>query len=128
LISHGLLTRLERGLLLGETLLLVLEAFGRHPLLHLPLDLGSLFFLSLLLLARNEKRQGGDERQNGKLLHGVVRQGWFLVIRTKTALRPYAGRESADQFAGDGEADGVIATGIMVTFSIALRRDFCTFA
>jgi hypothetical protein len=83
---------LERSLLRGEALLLILEPFGGQTLLHLPLHFDSLFFLGLLLLAGNEKRQGSDERQNGKLLHGVIRQGWFLVIRTKTACRPYGRR------------------------------------
>jgi hypothetical protein len=90
-IRQRFLARLQRGLFLLKTLLLVLEPFRGQTFLHLPLHFGSLFFLSRLLLARNKKSQGGDERQNGKLLHGVVRQGWFLVIRTKTAPRPYAG-------------------------------------
>jgi hypothetical protein len=38
----------------------------------------------LLFLAGNEKRQGGDQRENGKLLHGLFRQGHYRVIRTKT--------------------------------------------
>lgn len=88
-IGQGLLARLQRGFLLGQTLLLVFEPLRGHPLLNLALDFSSLFLLGLLLLARDEKRQGGDERENGKLLHGVVRQGWFLVIRSKTACRPY---------------------------------------
>jgi hypothetical protein len=35
----------------------------------------------LLFLAGDEKRQGSYERENGKLLHGVVRPGWCRVIR-----------------------------------------------
>jgi hypothetical protein len=29
----------------------------------------------LLFLTGDEKRQGNDERENGKLLHGVIRPG-----------------------------------------------------
>jgi hypothetical protein len=37
----------------------------------------------LLFLAGDEKRQGSDQRENGKLLHGLFRQGHYRVIRTK---------------------------------------------
>jgi hypothetical protein len=38
----------------------------------------------LLFLAGDKKRQSGDQRENGKLLHGLFRQGHYRVIRTKT--------------------------------------------
>jgi hypothetical protein len=77
------LARLEIRLLLRETLLLILQAFRGHTFLHLPLHLGLPFLFGLLFLARNKNRQSSDERQNDELLHGVVRQGWLLVIRIK---------------------------------------------
>jgi hypothetical protein len=77
------LARLEIRLLLRETLLLILQAFRGHAFLHLPLHLGLPFLFGLLFLARNKNRQSSDERQNDELLHGVVRQGWLLVIRIK---------------------------------------------
>ena len=61
------------GLFLRETLLLRIHAFRREAILHLPLDLGLSFLFGLLFLAGDEKRQGGDQRENGKLLHGLVR-------------------------------------------------------
>jgi hypothetical protein len=77
------LARFEIRLLLRETLLLILEALRGHTFLHLPLHLGLPFLFGLLFLARDKKRQSSDERQNDELLHGVVRQGWLLVIRIK---------------------------------------------
>lgn len=77
------LARLEIRLLLCETLLLILQAFRGHPFLHLPLHFRFPFLFGLLFLARNKNRQSGDKRQNDELLHGVVRQGWLLVIRIK---------------------------------------------
>jgi hypothetical protein len=70
--------------LLGEALLLVGLAFRRETFLHLAFDFGFLLLLGLLLLAGNKKREGSHEGQNTKLLHGVVRQGWLWVIRSKT--------------------------------------------
>lgn len=87
-IGQRLLTRFEIRLVLREALLLVLQPFRGETFLDLPLDLDPLLLFGLLLLARNKKRQRSDERQNGKLLHGVVRQGGFLVIRTKAPPGP----------------------------------------
>ena len=86
-ISQRFLTCRETGLILRETLFLRLHSLGGETILHLPLDLGLSFFFGLLFLAGNEKRQGSDQRENGKLLHGVVRQGWCWVIRWNDAGR-----------------------------------------
>ena len=86
-VGQRFFTRLQSRLVLRETLLFILDAFGGQTFLHLPLHFDSFLFFSLWLLARNKKRQRSDERQNGELLHGVVRQGWFLLIRIKSARR-----------------------------------------
>ncbi|MEY2578110.1 MAG: hypothetical protein QOI49_934 [Verrucomicrobiota bacterium] len=84
LVRDSFFPLLDVSLLLRETLLLRVQAFGSETILHLPLDLGLSFLFGLLFLAGNEKRQGGDQRENGKLLHGLFRQGHYRVIRTKT--------------------------------------------
>jgi hypothetical protein len=38
----------------------------------------------LLFLTGDEKGQGDDQWENGKLLHGLFRPGHYWVIRTKT--------------------------------------------
>jgi hypothetical protein len=60
-------------LLLRDPLLVGCHSFRGQAVLHLALDLGFSFLFGLLFLAGNKKRQGNDERENGKLLHGVVR-------------------------------------------------------
>jgi hypothetical protein len=37
-------------------------------------------------------------------------------------------RRRLNQLVGDGDAEGAVDTGMMVTFSIFSRRAFCTFA
>jgi hypothetical protein len=74
-IGKRLFASIESGLLLGETLLIGVHSFRGQTILHLPLDLRLSFLFGLLFLAGNEKGQGSDQRENGKLLHGVIRQG-----------------------------------------------------
>lgn len=83
-IRKSFFARLEIGLLLRETLLLGFYSFGGETILHLPLHLGLSFLFGLLFLAGDEKRQGDDQRENGKLLHGLFRPAHYRVIRTKT--------------------------------------------
>jgi hypothetical protein len=80
-IGEGFFARLKSGLVLREPLLLRLHTFRGEAVLHLPLDLGFSFFVGLLFLAGNKKRQGRDQRENGKLSHGVIRHCWSLLIR-----------------------------------------------
>lgn len=87
-IRQRFLPRFQISLLLREALFLIGLAFARETFLHLAFNFRFLLLFGLLLLAGNKKCQGCDERQNGKLLHGVVRQGWFLVIRTKVLPGP----------------------------------------
>lgn len=109
-IRDRFFARLQLRLLLGQTLLLRLQAFRSQTVLHLSLDLGFFLFFGLLFLAGNKKGQGSDEREKRKLLHGVIRHRWCLLIRMYELNLP--------QPVGEGEGDGVGEIGIMVTFSI----------
>jgi hypothetical protein len=80
-IGERFFARLEIGLVLREPLLLRLQSFRSEAVLHLPLNLGFSFFVGLLFLAGNKKRQGRNQWENGKLLHGVIRHRWSLLIR-----------------------------------------------
>jgi hypothetical protein len=51
-----------------------------------------------------------------------------MVWLDKDGVGLFDGMTKADQSVGDGDADGADETGMMVTFSIAGRRAFCTFA
>lgn len=109
-------------MLLREALLVRFQPLCCQTILHLALDLGFTFLFSLLLLARNENGQSGQQRENGELLHGVFRQGDGQVIRIN-------GIQSLDLYGcGDGDTAGVATIGVIVTFSIRSRLAFWTFA
>lgn len=114
-------------LLLRETLFLVRLSLDRETLLHLAFYFRLFFFLGLLLLAGNKKRESRDERQNAKLFHCEVRPGWFFVIRRKLRRGPLRGR-GINQGAGDAAAGAAVETGVIVTCSILSRRAFWTLA
>jgi hypothetical protein len=71
-VGQRLFPGFERRFLLGQALLLGIEAFRRQAILDLALDFGLTFLFGLLFLAGKEKGQGSEQRENGKLLHGVV--------------------------------------------------------
>jgi hypothetical protein len=72
-IGHSVLARFLTGTLVFEPLLFRVRAFRGEAVLHLAFDFGFSFLFSLLFLAGNKKRQGSEQRENGELLHGVVR-------------------------------------------------------
>jgi hypothetical protein len=110
-------------LLLREALLVRFHSLCRQTILHLTLNLGFALLLSRLLLTRNENGQRGQQRENGELLHGVVRQDDGRVIRIKRDTIPWTAYGC-----GVGATAGVATTGVIVTFSIRSRLAFWTFA
>jgi len=126
-VGERLFARGEIGLLLRQPLLVRIEPLGCEPVLDLAFNLGFSFLLGLLFLARNENSQRGDERENGELLHGVIRQGDHQVIRTNRG-RALPRAPYRTYFVGAGDGGGVAVTGVIVTFSMRSRRAFCTFA
>jgi hypothetical protein len=103
-IGDRFLTRLESGLVLREALLLGFHALGSDTILNLALYLRPSFLFGLLFLAGNEKGQGSDQRENGKLLHDVIRQGWCRVIRWNDGSirrRRRSGRRRGNRNDGD---------------------------
>jgi hypothetical protein len=116
-LGNCLLARIQSRTLVSYTLFFRVRAFGGETILDLPLDLGLPFFFGLLFLARNKNGQCGEERDEAKLLHGVIRQGWLRLIRSEP-----------DYSWGAGATVGVGETGTIVTFSILSRRAFWIFA
>jgi hypothetical protein len=114
-ISQRLFARIQLGLLFRDLFFVSGRLFRRKPVLHLAFDLGFSFLFSLLFLAGNKYCQSGEQRENGELLHGVVRPGCVWVIRIHQSF-------------GDADALGAGETGIIVTFSIFSRRAFWTLA
>src|SRR6266513_439739 len=80
-ISEGFLARCEFCLLFCDGILVRGQAFRREPVLYLAFDFGFSFLFGRLLLTGNKNRQGRDQRENGKLLHVVVRPSAAWVIR-----------------------------------------------
>jgi hypothetical protein len=68
-ISDRFFSRVKISLILRETLFLGFHSLRGQTVLHLALDLRFSFLFSLLFLTGNKKRQGSDQRENGKLLH-----------------------------------------------------------
>jgi hypothetical protein len=72
-ISQRFLARVQFGLLFRNLFLVSGRLFRGETVLHLALDFGFSFLFSLLFLTGNKKCQGGEQWENGELLHGVVR-------------------------------------------------------
>ena len=116
-LCNCLFARIQGRTLVSHALPFRVRAFGGETILDLPLDFGLSFFFGLLFLTRTKNGQGGEERDEAKLLHGVIRQGWQRLIRSEP-----------DYSGGTGATLGVGETGTIVTFSILSRRAFWTFA
>jgi hypothetical protein len=72
-ISQRFLARVQLGLLFRQLFLVGRRLFRGEAILDLAFDLSFSFFFGLLLLTGDEKGQGNEQRENGELLHGVVR-------------------------------------------------------
>lgn len=52
----------------------------------------------------------------------------FMVWLDRDGVGLFDGTRKLNQLGGDGDAEGAVETGMIVTFSIVSRRAFCTFA